>query len=260
MLTVNLEKELLKQNAIIHTPEELLEIKEYERLGNDVCESEVLSRVGLNRSAMAGFGEKEQRIKGEESIQKYNRERVFHRSQIEALCKKYHLRFLRSDYYSGAIDSELAGKISTYEVAYDETCTHENTFIAAPKSAFTLEAKPKDPLFFKGIGRIRYQHHEYYYLIHKWGSDLSIFRRCLHWLSSPFLVPIIYLAFCIWFFVSTIEWEQSIMFNIIGVFVAIVVAAGIFVAMIAIKNLIKDKDDWTIRIVPKNNWESFYDD
>jgi hypothetical protein len=255
MLTVNLEKELLKQNARVNSPSELLKIKEYERLGSDICEDEILNRIGINKAAKDGLYAKEHNRKIEKHLQKYNQERVFHISQIESLCKKYHLRFLSSHYYSGSIDKNLANKISTYEVAYGEICKEENTYIAAPKSAFTLQSKPKDPLFFKGIG------YNYYYLIHKWGNDLSIFRRCLNWLSSPFIIPVIYFGLFLGLFIYYHDWKDyDLILNVVLCFLALIICAGIYASIVGIKYLIKGEDEFTLRIVPKNNWNSFYND
>jgi len=112
---------------------------------------------------------------------KFNEERVFHISQIESICKKYHLRFLETSYFKGSIDKELPYKLTNFEITYNVKCYSENTYIVAPKQSFKLQQAPKDPLMFYKINN------EYYYLIHKWGNDLKISRRLLRPLSSAWL-------------------------------------------------------------------------
>lgn len=172
MFTVNLEEALLKQNKNTSLlPEELLEIKEYERLGNDFCDNEIIDRLGLNEITKNGRERKEYAENIGEYLKTFNPEKVFHKSQIKKLCTKYRLRFLPVSRYKGAIDKGLISKVSNFEIAYDVSCDKKSCYIAAPKSSFRLEARPKDPLFFYEINE------EYYYLIHKWGNDLSLFRK-----------------------------------------------------------------------------------
>jgi len=184
LLTVNLEKKLIKENRKINTPLELLVIKEYERIGH-LEENDALQRVGLHRVAKAGRLLKQERADKLKQTKEFNKERVFHVSQIEAICNKYYLRFLPAHKYNSTIDSDLPNRISTFEVSYGTTCTTGNTYIAAPEESFELEEKDKDPLFFYKINE------DYFYLIHKWGNDLSIFRRVKSLLSNTyFCVPL----------------------------------------------------------------------
>lgn len=179
-MKVNLEKELMRQNARIALPKELLLIKEYDRLGPGVSNSEILQRVGINRSAQEGQKIKYviDRMKHEAS--RFKPERVYHISQIEGLCKKYHLRFLPSNLFKGSVDIDLPSKISQFEVAYDVRCQQTNSFVVAPASSFKLKERPKDPLFFYKIND------QFYYLVHKWGNDLSVFRRVYALFTNPF--------------------------------------------------------------------------
>ena len=169
-LTVNLEKKLIKENRKINTPQELLVIKEHDRIGH-LEKNDALQRVGLNRVAKAGRLLKQERDGKLKQTKQFNKERVFHISQIEAICNKYYLRFLPANKYNSTIDADLPNRISTFEVCYGVTCNQNNTFIAAPAESFNLQERDKDPLFFYQINN------EYFYLIHKWGNDLSVFRR-----------------------------------------------------------------------------------
>jgi hypothetical protein len=194
MLTVDLEKKMTKENRQTVTPEELLVIREHDQHA-DLLDNEVMNRVGLNKNIAAGKSVKESVYRKKQMTEKYNQEKVFHISQIESICKKYHLKFLEADRYEGAIDDQLPTKISNFETAYGDQCNSRNTFIAAPARSFRLEERPKDPLMFYKIND------EYYYLIHKWGNDLSVFRRMLSVLSNPvwsyilvaFVFPLVFL-------------------------------------------------------------------
>jgi hypothetical protein len=105
MLTINLEKKLLKQNKKILLPEELLAIKEYERLGDDFCESEVLNRIGINTIVKRGKSQKRKLDEISNKLAHFDQERVFHQSQIKSLCDKYYLRFLNVEYFKGSVET-----------------------------------------------------------------------------------------------------------------------------------------------------------
>src|SRR6185312_10146793 len=158
MLTINLEKELSKQPVSKVNASELLLIKEYEKLGEDVAESEILSRIGVNNAALSGREIKFNTDSLLKEASRFNTGKVYHISQIEALCKKYRLRFLPSALFKGNIDPCLTDKISIFEVTYGVKCQcvvnerrrwdfeddiekSNNTFIAAPASSFALQEK-----------------------------------------------------------------------------------------------------------------------
>lgn len=99
-------------------------------------------------------------------------ERVFHIKHIEKICVDYRLRFLDSSYFKNKIPFEAFQKIKQLE---EEHQTSLNGFkIMAPSKLFKLE-NADDPLLFAPIGN------DYYYLIHKWGNDLSPFRKLIMW-------------------------------------------------------------------------------
>lgn len=219
-MTINLEKELIRQNRRVVVPSELLEILEYERNAG-MLENDALQRVGMTATLEKGRNVKARIDKFKSETERFKQERVFHISQIESICKKYHLRFLPSYSYKGTIDPNLATKIVNFEAAYGVECVGKqperpesvftlrmpwftvgdleatitsssttpeveepqaqpkaesrkpNCLIVAPKESFRLQERPKDPLFFYQIND------EYFYLIHKWGNDLSVFRRII---------------------------------------------------------------------------------
>jgi hypothetical protein len=97
-------------------------------------------------------------------------DRIFHISQIRAICIDYRLRFLGSHLYKSTIPEEAISKIKRFEK--EQGTTLQGFMIVAPSSQFHLE-NYDDPLLFAPIGN------GYYYLIHKWGNDLSRFRKVM---------------------------------------------------------------------------------
>lgn len=226
MLKVNLEHELIRTRKVEIATQELLKVQEFDRLGDIVTDDEVLNRVGVNTAAKQGRVIKNQHHQMKSQTAIFPQERVFHISQIEALCNKYYLRFLPSRLFCGSVDDKLASKIMQAEIAYGivmdggtvttnsreaENAKEEgkmvnkighwilstqyeigcNTYIVAPASSFKLEERPKDPLFFYQINS------EYFFLVHKWGNDLNFTRRFLTLLSKSnfcWLAAIVLLA------------------------------------------------------------------
>ena len=95
-------------------------------------------------------------------------DRIFHVSHIKAICIDYRLRFLDSKLFKGSIPYEAAIKIK--ELEKEHKTVIEGFKIMAPSKLFKLE-NADDPLLFAPIGN------GYYYLIHKWGNDLSPYRK-----------------------------------------------------------------------------------
>ena len=98
--------------------------------------------------------------------------KIFHVDQIRKVCIDYRLRFLDIKYFKGNIPPSAIEKICDLEK------THETDLkgfkIMAPSVLFRLQ-KTDDPLLFVPIGN------GYYYLIHKWGNDLSPARKVWAW-------------------------------------------------------------------------------
>lgn len=105
-------------------------------------------------------------------------ERIFTTAAIRETCIKYNLRFLSSSLYRGVLDEGIGAKVEELKSlnggalpAGYLTGGASEFFIAAPKESFVLQERPKDPLLFCRLDR------DHYYLIHKWGKDLSVMRR-----------------------------------------------------------------------------------
>jgi hypothetical protein len=264
MLKVNLEKELIRQNKSLVSAKELLLIKEYDTLGESVTSDEAIKRVFGDTAAKQGkeIASRVEELK--EKTKQFDQSRVFHISQIEKLCKKYHLKFLPSCHFTGRIDKELPGKINQFEIANGVVCkawkmeswrdsyTEGNTFIAAPASSFKLEERPKDPLLFYQINT------EYFYLIHKWGNDLNFIRRFYPLLSNAlvsYLMIALPIAAIMVYCVIQLATGQS---RMSGFQLLLTAACGIFLLVFSIHQMASFEDKF--RFVKKSTWNSKYRD
>ena len=97
-------------------------------------------------------------------------DKIFHLEQIKTICIDYRLRFLDSNLFKNTIPEEAISEIRMMEKNHNTTL--EGFKIVAPSKAFHL-LNYDDPLLFVPIGN------EYYYLIHKWGEDMSPLRKLL---------------------------------------------------------------------------------
>lgn len=192
MFTIDLEKSLLsKKSNSIFTAEEKLILAEAEKILTDNKSEDIktLSKLGLNYSL-----EKSERIQQRHLYVKgLDQSRIFSKAEIKQLCVSYSLRFLDLVQYKGTIDPKLPSKIVEFEKLYKESghgdavlrtgFNHNydggdyNYKIVAPEESFKLQDRPKDPLLFYHIGD------GFYYLVHKWGEDISVMRwiKSLRW-------------------------------------------------------------------------------
>lgn len=97
---------------------------------------------------------------------------IFHISHIEKICVNYRLRFLDTKHFKGTYPEEVIEKINTLEKKH--TTVLDGFKIIAPSKLFRLD-KADDPLLFAPMGN------DYYYLIHKWGTDMHPLRRLKYW-------------------------------------------------------------------------------
>src|SRR5690348_266795 len=238
MTTINLEKSLIRENKKLAIPKELLLINEYDKF-SAFAENDVLQRIGLNQTLKEGKNIKNRINRNSEQTKAFNQERVFHISQIEGICKKYRLRFLPIHRYRGVIDSELPNKISNFEIAYNLKCTKYNTRIVAPMRSFELEKKPKDPLMFYEINE------EYFYLIHKWGNNLS---------STRAILPILENGLFLWLSIPSI---CSLLF-FINFNVGITITTLSFALISMVETISYASEGKFISFINKNDWQSWY--
>ncbi len=193
-IKINLESELLKTKERDTSFKKYLKdnqkfLKESEKfLQNQKSDIEILEKLGISTSITKGNSILDKIKKDDEQnslLPEYEERRVFTIDQIKSLCLDYRLRFLPSKLYKGSIDEKLPEKVREFEmtsVAYKQAVEYAKRsyytskleyFICAPANSFELKDKNLDPLLFIRISEDRY------YLIYKWGNDLSIFRRVL---------------------------------------------------------------------------------
>jgi hypothetical protein len=237
MMTINLEKQLIRQNKQLLVPKELLLINEYDK-HTELVFNDALSRVGLNSNIKKGQQLKEQISLKKEQTLTFNQERVFHISQIKGICNRFRLRFLPTKYYKGIIDSELPNRITNFEVAYSTKCTSHNTMIVAPVESFELQKKPKDPLMFYRIND------EYYYLIHKWGNDLSLKRALLPLFENSIFCWLIIPAMCLLFCFINLNLGYVI--------------SGILFSIMSVIAGVNQMLEGNFSFITKNEWDSEY--
>ena len=97
---------------------------------------------------------------------------IFHISHIEKICVNYRLRFLDTKYFKGSYPKIVVDKIQ--ELEHTHNTVLDGFKIIAPSKLFRLD-KADDPLLFAPMGN------GYYYLIHKWGTDLHPLRKIKYW-------------------------------------------------------------------------------
>ncbi len=102
-------------------------------------------------------------------------QRIFSTDSIRSMCIKYRLRFLDAGLFKGEIPLQALHSIRQLEQKASEPITSFK--IMAPASRFKLCDSEVDPLLFVPVGADRY------YLVHKWGNDLSPWRMVTGWPS-----------------------------------------------------------------------------
>lgn len=100
-------------------------------------------------------------------------DRVFSLETIRSLCVKHRLRFLEGGLYKGEIPGQAVLSIRELEQRAQAPVT--GYMVMAPASRFRLCDSEVDPLLFVPIGR------DSYYLVARWGNDLSPWRSVLYW-------------------------------------------------------------------------------
>src|SRR5688572_11098779 len=106
-------------------------------------------------------------------IARMDPDRVYHVDSIRAMCVKYKLRFLDAGRFKGTIPPRAIYELRRLEARAEG---HLQGFkVMAPAERFRLCESDADPLLFLPVGN------DHYYLIHKWGKDLSWWRAIWAW-------------------------------------------------------------------------------
>ncbi len=100
-------------------------------------------------------------------------QRIFSLEAIRRSCVKYGLRFLDAGLFKGTIPPQALHHVRMLERNAGVPLTSFK--IMAPASRFRLCDSEVDPLLFIPVGEDRY------YLVHKWGRDLSPWRMVMSW-------------------------------------------------------------------------------
>ena len=99
--------------------------------------------------------------------------KIYTLAEIKNLCLKFRLRFLSTKYFKKDFPVDAISEIKKTEQIAGQRI--ESFAIVAPSKMFHLEDANKDPLLFAPLSDGRF------YLIHKWGDDLSPVRRFTAW-------------------------------------------------------------------------------
>ena len=154
---INLKNELIKTRKSSSTEFNLTEYYA-------VIEKEIQDELTIQHNLSNSNGE----IQNLE-LSKLSIENIFDLQDIHKIAVKYRLRFLPSKHYKNDIPSEAVFKIKALAKKHQ---TEINKFkILAPAKALELEDENIDPLLFIPLTKNKF------YLIHKWGKDLSWSRR-----------------------------------------------------------------------------------
>lgn len=167
MITINLEKSLLKNKRGILSKEEKRIKDKIEAMDDSFELDEMRYKLGIWSDNMSKMSVANANLK---IVDRFIPERVFQVNDIKELCCKYGLRFLPAYLFNGEMDKDLPNKIRKFELDYNMSIHRGNSYIVAPASSFKLQERPKDPLFFTKLSD------DYYYLLHKWGNDISALR------------------------------------------------------------------------------------
>jgi len=121
----------------------------------------------------------------EYNISKIDSNKLFHVNQIKKICIDYRLRFLELNLFKGKVPKKAYQNLEKFKAEHPNL--KFDLKIMAPSKLFELE-NYDDPLLFASLGN------GYYYLIHKWGNDMSYFRKLLMWPFKNFYNILIFIC------------------------------------------------------------------
>tara|TARA_B100001173_G_C15948533_1_gene530301 strand:- start:28 stop:675 length:648 start_codon:yes stop_codon:yes gene_type:complete len=119
-------------------------------------------------------------------IDKLKSKNIYHISDIKKICIDYRLRFLNIKYFKADIPLTTQTKLKTFKK--EQKLNILDLKIMAPSKLFKLK-NADDPLLFCNLGN------DYFYLIDKWGNDLSFFRKISMWPFKSLTNILFFIAF-----------------------------------------------------------------
>jgi len=125
---------------------------------------------------------------------KLDPQRIYRIEDIKTLCTRYRLRFLDASLFKGEIPYEAIQALKTLQKEQNQEL--KGFKLIAPAPMFNLENKDKDPLLMLPLGADRF------YLVHKWGNDLSPLRALMVFPFRSFQTLLLSVAFLAAFVVS----------------------------------------------------------
>ena len=159
--SLNIEQELLRARKTVDKTPAILLQQVNELLGNDLDHEKLIAtHLSLKKSPVEKITIDPTHFDGD---------KLFSIDEIEKVCVKYRLRFLKTGFHKNNFPYEVISKIKEAEKRSGEQL--KDFYLAAPAQAFNLMDRNKDPLLFANLGNNKY------YLIHKWGTDLAWHRR-----------------------------------------------------------------------------------
>lgn len=164
MKRVNLKDKLRDQRDKFVSGEELL--RDIKIILNEDAEKEVQIRKEITEVSCLD------QVSNDFNLDSLETEKIYHVDQIKRLCTVYRLRFLASHYFKEDLPYEALRKTKYLQQKHQTIL--QGYKILAPAASFRLK-NADDPLLFAPIGN------GYYYLIHKWGDNLSPWRKTLMW-------------------------------------------------------------------------------
>lgn len=100
-------------------------------------------------------------------------DRIFDLQDIRNMCITYRLRFLSTKHFNKEFPREALEEAKKTELKAGREI--KAFMIVAPAEMFHLEDCNTDPLLFAPLDNGKF------YLVHKWGKDLSLFRKFVYW-------------------------------------------------------------------------------
>jgi hypothetical protein len=167
---VNLEEALMKERDVKRDSRKNETLREFKRLFEAEWENEKRVRQTISKGAVSSELP---------SARNLPADRIFEYDSIRKLCLDYRLRFLSTKQFRGEIPRHALQSIRETENKVGKPI--DSFMIMAPAKMFKLEDVNSDPLLFAPLDDGRF------YLIDKWGGDLSWFRK---WTALPVKTPV----------------------------------------------------------------------